>query len=156
MDNYYIFNLIREQKFKNIIKLIKKNKIINLDIRDNNYNYFIQYIINYNQKELLELILEMYVKNKIKIRIDILDNDGRSILYNCIKFNYINLINILIEKYNNIVIGISILDIKDKLGFTALHYTIIFNNFEAFKILLTNIPVYIDPALNRQHKNRWR
>ena len=27
---------------------------------------------------------------------------------------------------------------------------------EIFKILVTNIPVYIDPALNRQHKNRWR
>ena len=133
-----IFNLIKEQKFDIIYNLISSLKLVNLDIRDNNYNYFIQYIINYNQKKLLELILDMYIKNLIKIRIDILDADSRSILYNCIKFNYIDMINILIEKYNNVVIGISILDIKDKLGFTALHYCIIFNNFEAFKILLAN------------------
>jgi len=138
MDNYYIFNLIKEHKFKQITKLIKKGNLINLDIKDDNYNYFIQYVINYNQKKLLELILQLYIKNLIKIRIDILDIDGRSILYNCIKFNYIDLINILIQKYNNVVIGISILDIKDKLGFTSLHYCIIFNNFEALKILLSN------------------
>ena len=138
MENKYIFDLIKEQKFKDIYKLIKENKISNLDIKDNNSNYLIEYIINYNQIELLELILDMYIKNIIKIRIDILDYDGRSILYNCIKYNYIDLINILINKYNNIIIGISILDIKDNFGFTPIHYCIRYNNIDAFKILLEN------------------
>lgn len=126
-----IFDLIKEQDFDKIYNLIKSKKIKNLNIRDMNYNYFIQYIINYNQYKIMELLLN----NNININLDILDTDGRSLLYNCIKFNYINII-ILLIKYNKKSIGTSILDIKDKLGLTCLHYSVIFNNFEAFKILL--------------------
>ena len=39
------------------------------------------------------------------------------------------MIKILIE-YNKHNIGISILDLKDKLGLTSLHYCVILNNFE--------------------------
>jgi ankyrin repeat protein len=47
----------------------------------------------------------------------------------------------MIEKlieYNNETIGISIIDLKDRLGLTALHYSVIYNNFDAFKILIEN------------------
>jgi len=133
INNEEIFSLIKSQKFDQIYNLIKNHKITNLDFKDGNYNYFIQYIINYNQFKILELIKEF----KINFRIDIIDADGRSILYNCIKFNYIELIKLLID-YNKVNIGISIIDIKDRLGLTALHYSVIFNNFETFKILLEN------------------
>jgi ankyrin repeat protein len=133
INNEEIFSLLKSQKFDQIYNLIKNHKITNLDFKDSNYNYFIQYIINYNQFKILELIKEF----KINFRIDIIDADGRSILYNCIKFNYIELIKLLID-YNKINIGISIIDIKDRLGLTALHYSVIFNNFETFKILLEN------------------
>ena len=43
-----IFDLIKKQEFDEIYKIIKNNKITNLDIKDSNYNYFIQYIVNYN------------------------------------------------------------------------------------------------------------
>ena len=119
--------------YNKVYKLIKERKISNLDIRDNNYNYFIQYIVNYNQYKILELIQEM----KMDIRLDILDVDGRTLLYNCIKFNYVNMLNVIIN-YNKKNIGISILDIKDKLGLTGLHYSVIFNNFDTLKILLDN------------------
>ena len=138
VNNNYIFNLIKNNKFDEIYELIANKSLKNLDFKDNNYNYFIHYIINYNQIKILNLIIELKLQNLINIRIDIIDVDGRSILYNCIKYNYIELIDILIKKYNNNIIGISILDIKDKLGFTALHYSIIFNNFDAFKILIDN------------------
>ncbi len=137
INNEEIFSLIKNQKFDQIYNLIKNKKITNMDFRDTNYNYFIQYVINFNQYKILELILKMTLTDKIDIRIDILDSDGRSILYNCIKFNYFELIKLLIE-YNKINIGISIIDLKDRLGLTALHYSVIFNNFEAFKILLDN------------------
>ncbi len=137
INNEEIFSLIKNQKFDQIYNLIKNKKITNLDFRDTNYNYFIQYIVNFNQYKILELILKMTQTDKIDIRIDILDSDGRSILYNCIKFNYKELINLLIE-YNKTNIGISILDLKDRLGLTALHYSVIFNNFDAFEILLEN------------------
>lgn len=133
ISNDEIFDLIKLNKFDELYKLIKNKKLKNLDIRDKNYNYFIEYIINYNKFDILELISDY----KLDIRLDILDTDGRTLLYNCIKFNYINLLNILI-KYNKENIGISIIDIKDKLGLTALHYSAIFNNFEIFKILLEN------------------
>ena len=108
INNEEIFSLLKNQKFDQIYNLIKNHKITNLDFKDSNYNYFIQYIINYNQFKILELIKEF----KINFRIDIIDADGRSILYNCIKFNYIELIKLLID-YNKINIGISIIDIKN-------------------------------------------
>lgn len=132
-----IFNLIIKQKFKELYKIIKTGKLSNFDFKDNNHNYFIQYIINYNQHSILQLILDTKNTNDINVRLDILDIDGRSLLYNCIKYNYTNLFNILIQ-FNKLQIGISIIDIKDTLGLTALHYTIIYNNFDMFKILIEN------------------
>lgn len=131
-NNTMIFDLIKKQDFIAIEKLITTKKMTDFDIRDNNYNYFIQYLITYNQFKILQLILN---KEDITIRLDIMDTDGRSILYNCIKFNYIEMIDILLT-YNKNNIGISIIDIKDKMGFTALHYSIMFNNFNAYTKLL--------------------
>lgn len=137
INNEEIFSLIKKQKFDEIYNLIKNKKITKLDFKDTNYNYFIQYIINYNQIKILELILKIKKTDKIDFRIDIIDTDGRSILYNCIKFNYFELIKLLIE-YDKINIGINIINIKDRLGLTSLHYSVIFNNFEILKLLLEN------------------
>jgi len=132
-----IFNLIKNNDFDEIYTLIKNKKIKNFDIKDENYNYFIQYIINYNQIKIFNLILELIKSNTANIRLDIFDTDGRSLLYNCVKFNYFEMCKLLIE-YNKTTIGISIIDIKDKLGYTSLQYAIIFNNSEIFKLLLNN------------------
>ena len=139
MDNNLLFNLIKNNDFNKIYDLIIENKdsTIDLDIKDNNYNYFIQYIIIFNQYKILKLILELLEKNLITIRLDILDNDGRTILYNCIKYNYTDIISLLIN-YNKISIGISILDIKDIFGYTSLYYSIKFNNYNTFLSLLNN------------------
>jgi ankyrin repeat protein len=131
MSDIEIFNLIKNQEFDKLYKLILSDKNIDFDVRDNNYNYFINYIINLNQYELLKIIFD----NQLNIRIDILDIDGRTILYNCIRFNYIKLLKLLLD-YDKKNIGLSIIEFKDKLGYTALHYSVIFNNFDAFKILL--------------------
>lgn len=133
--NEQIFNLIKNQKFEQVYKLIKDRKVVDLDFRDSNYNYFLHYVINYNNVELFELILKLANEESLNIRFDILDTDGRSILYNCIKFNYLNMMKLLL-KYNSTNIGINIFDIRDRLGLTALHYSVIFNNFESFKLLL--------------------
>jgi ankyrin repeat protein len=131
MSDIKIFDLIKNQEFDKLYKLILSNKNLDFDIRDNNYNYFIHFIINLNQYKILKLIFE----NQLNIRIDILDIDGRTILYNCIRYNYIKLLKLLLN-YNKQNIGLSIIEIKDKLGYTSLHYSVIFNNFDAFKILL--------------------
>ena len=125
-----IFILIKENKFKNLEELIYENDDINLDIHDENYNYLIHYLINFNQSKLIKLLL------KKGIRLDILDIDGRNILYYPIKYNYIKILNKLLE-YNKKNIGISIIDIKDSLGNTALHYSVILNNIDIVKILIS-------------------
>ena len=124
-----IFHLIKLKNFKKIKKIIEYDENINLNIYDEQYNYFLHYILLYERYEILKIIL------KRDIRLDILDIDGRTILYIPIKINYIDGLKILLE-YDNNLIGITIIDIKDKLGLTALHYCVIFNNFSCFKLLL--------------------
>jgi len=124
-----IFNLIKIKDFKKLETIIKNDDKINLNIYDNNDNYLIYHIIINNQINILKLLLER------KCRIDILDFDKRSILYIPIKFNFIEIFNLLLE-YNKNIIGISILDIRDNFGLTALHYCVILNNFNFFKLLI--------------------
>ena len=132
-----IFNLIKNNNFDKIFELIKNEEFKDFDLRDENYNYFIQYIVNYNQINIMKLILNLSKNKNINIRLDIFDSDGRTILYNCVKFNYFEMSNILID-YNKTTIGLSIIDNKDRLGYTSLHYSIIFNNIDIFKLLLNN------------------
>jgi len=151
MNNNLLFDMIKNNDFDNLYNRILENKddILDLDIKDNNYNYFIQYIIIFNQYKILKLILELLEKNLILIRLDILDNDGRTILYNCIKYNYTNMIDLLIN-YNKICIGISILDIKDIFGYTSLYYSIKFNNYDIFVLLINN---NVNPHITTQDNN---
>jgi len=130
ISNNQIFNFLKNKNIKQLIHIIKSNKNINLNIIDETFNYFIHYVLLYNEEELIDVVLQT------KIRLDILDTDGRTILYLPIKFGYYNLLNKLLNK-DETTIGISILDIKDKLGLTSLHYSIVFNNYEAFKLLLS-------------------
>jgi ankyrin repeat protein len=143
VDNSIIFNLIKTNETNKIINMIETNKLTDLNIKDENNNYFIHYIINYNNINLLKVCL------KKNINLQVLDNDKRTILFNIVKFNYIDMLKILIE-YNNKLIGMSVLDIKDKFGLTILHYTIISNNYDIFKILLEN---NVNPYINDNKNN---
>lgn len=129
--NNEIFSLIKENKFKKLEKLLLENDNIDLDVHDENNNYIINMLINLNQVELIKILLS---KN---IRLDILDIDGRTILYYPIKFNYIELLDLLFN-YNKKIIGISIIDIKDNVGNTALHYATMLNNIIVVKKLIEN------------------
>jgi len=140
-----IIELIKNKNIKELIKVIKNDPKINLNVKDSNYNFFIYYVLSYNEEELIDLILSR------NIRLDILDTDGRNILYIPIKFSYnIILKKILIKDNENI--GLPIIDMKDKLGLSALHYSIIFNNSEAFKILIDISNIYI---LNNEKINAF-
>ncbi len=124
-----IFDLLKKKKFDELYKYIKENESLDLDVYDESFNYFIQYLVMYNNYEIIEYILKHRT-----LRLDILDSDGRSLLYNTIKFNYIDLLKLFIENDKN-NIGISIYDVRDKNGHTGIHYSIIFNNINAFNIL---------------------
>lgn len=142
-----IIDLIKNKNIKELENVIKKNKNIDLNIKDNN-NYFIFYVIMYNYESILDLIL------KKNIKLDFLSiDDKRSILYIPIKFLYNSVLKKLLE-YDSKIIGINLVDIKDRLGLTALHYSIIFNNFEAFKLLIdykANILTTNNQNLNAFH-----
>jgi ankyrin repeat protein len=124
-----IFNLIKSKDYKRLKDIIEKDTELNLNIFDDQNNYLIHYVLLNDQVDILKIIL------KRDIRLDILDIDGRTILHIPIKFNLISILKILLD-YNSNLIGISIIDIKDKLGLTALHYCVILNNFECFKLLI--------------------
>ncbi len=124
-----IFDLLKKKKFDELYKYIKENEDLDLDVYDENFNYFIQYLVIFNNVDIVEYIL----KNRT-IRLDILDSDGRSLLYNTIKYNYIDLLTLFLQNDKN-TIGISIYDVTDKNGYTGIHYAIMFNNINAFNKL---------------------
>jgi ankyrin repeat protein len=131
-----LFNYIKNKKFDELYNYIIKNQDIDLDIYDENYNYFIQYIVMFNAIDILKMIFN----KKITIRLDILDNDGRNLLFMPIKYNYYEILKILIEndKQN---IGMNIFDVKDNFGYSGLHYCIIYNNLNALLLMINNINI---------------
>ncbi len=125
-----LLNLIKNKKFDELLEYIKKNiKTIDLDVYDESYNYFIQYVIIYNAIDILK-----YILNNGTVRLDILDIDGRNLLYTPIKYNYIDILKLLIE-FDKKNIGMSLLDVRDNNGYNGLHYCIIFNNIAALNLL---------------------
>jgi ankyrin repeat protein len=124
-----LFDLIIKKQFDELKKYIVDNPEIDLDVYDEHRNYFIQYLTIYNLTDIIKYI----VKNRT-IRLDILDADGRNLLYVPIKYNYIELLELLID-IDKDSIGLLIINIRDNMGCTGLHYSIIFNNFTSFKIL---------------------
>jgi ankyrin repeat protein len=124
-----LFDFIIKKKFNELKEYIDANPDADLDVYDLHHNYFIQYLVLYNLIDIIKYI----VKNRT-IRLDIVDTDGRNLLYTLIKYNYIELLELLIEIDKN-NIGLSIINIRDNLGYCGLHYSVIFNNMSALKIL---------------------
>ena len=121
-----IFDLIKTSKFSELKKYIMDNSDLDLDVYDEQNIFFIQYLVRYNQIDIIN-----YIKTSA-IRIDIVDIDGRNLLYESIKYNNIHLFDILIE-CDKIQIGLSIINIRDNIGYTCFHYSILFNNLIFFK-----------------------
>lgn len=129
MENKKLFDLIKLKKFKELYDILKNDKDneIDINISDKHNNYIINYIINYNEIELLKLLQSKYKPYNYN-----LDNEGRSILYNPIKFSYNDICDEILN-YDNI--GIDIINIFDKYNNNSFHYCIIFNNLYVFKKL---------------------
>ena len=68
-----IFKLLKENKFDELERYILSNKDLDLDIKDPNYNYFINYVINLNKIKFIKLAI------KRNSSLDILDGDGKNI-----------------------------------------------------------------------------
>jgi ankyrin repeat protein len=126
-----VFKLLKENKFEELERYILSNKNLDLDIKDDNFDYFINYAVNLNKIKFIKLAL------KRGAQLDILDGDGKSILHNPIKYNYHETIDLILKESKNII-GIPITDNQDKNGNTPSHYSIIFNNLPALKKLISN------------------
>ena len=61
--NYKLFKLINNGEWKEIIKIIKKNKNFDYNIKDSKNIYFLEYLILFNKYEIIKLIIK-----RIKIR----------------------------------------------------------------------------------------
>jgi ankyrin repeat protein len=133
-ENKKLFTYVKNHKWDDFEKNL--NSSIDLNIKDENKNYLIQYIILYNNTNILKKILQF------NIDLDWLDNEGRSILYMPIKYGYIETIKILLEEDNKKV-GISILNIKDAYNNFPLHYSLFFKNLEIFNMLEKKSNLYI-------------
>ena len=122
-----IFQLIKMQDWENLSTLIKSNDM-DYNIKDNSNTWLLEYLIMFNQIDIIELLL---LKN---IRLDIKDEQNRSILYSVIKFSYIPILKLLLRKDKEII-GKSILEIKDNEENIPLFYGIKFFNKEIINII---------------------
>lgn len=126
-----IFNLIKLQDWVNLHNLIKLNNI-DYNIKDNSNVYLLEYLINFNQIDIIKDLLE---KN---IRIDITDDNNKSVLYTIIKYSYIEILELFIKK-NKSIIGKNIFEIQDNEDNIPLFYALKFFNIECIKLIIKNM-----------------
>jgi ankyrin repeat protein len=143
-----IFGLLREHKWEEFKTIIINSKFpFDINMQDEQKNYFLTYAILYNQLDIVDILFEKNAK------LDILDLDEKSILYIPIKFNYMDMLEKLLI-YNKEHIGNNILEYKDKNYKIPLHYAIELQNIEAISILLkysSSINMYDKQGYNAIH-----
>lgn len=122
-----LFDLAKKGLWDDFKKIILENENLDLNIRDNNNNYLINFIILNNKTELLKIFLER------KCKIDIIDSDNKSILYIPIKFDYYDIVELLL-KYDSKITGISNTNMVDNNGNYAIHYAIFHKNLNILKL----------------------
>nr|QFG73927.1 MAG: ankyrin repeat containing protein [Megaviridae environmental sample] len=135
-----VFQAIKEHNELKAIELV--HDTLDINTKDSNNNYLINYAVSFNYHKLLVIILHKHAK------LDCIDGEGKSILYAPIKFNMIEILKTLCEfEY----FGIPIYDIIDNDGNTPLMYCCKFNNYMAFETIMTYKPNLL--LINLQNNN---
>ena len=128
-----LFEMIKHHKYDEFIKLINdidtSDNIFDINIRDEQNNYFLTYAVTLNEIKIVRLLIDKGA------RVDIVDKYDKSILLIPITYSYYDMLIILLDA-NIKNIGISIIDIKDRNYRIPLHYAIEIQNITAIKILL--------------------
>lgn len=124
-----LFRFLKNHNYDSFYNLLEDNDDIDVNYQDDNGNYLIQYGILFNKKDIVTLLINRGA------RLDVTDFDGRSIIYTAVKYNYIEILDLLLH-FNNINIGVSLIDIQDKLGNIPLHYGIFSKNVKACQMLI--------------------
>lgn len=125
-----LFKLIKNHKWDEFLnELEKQDPGFDINIRDDQNNYFLTYSILYNKIDVAKKLIER------EARIDITDHEDRSILFIPIKYGYDEMLETLLIA-NNSNIGVSIIDIKDKNMKIPIHYALTLKNLNAVELLL--------------------
>lgn len=117
------FKLIYNGNMNEVKKLIENEKTINYKIPDEHNKTLLDYTIQSNNNEILEIM----IKNNIVI--DSIDNKGKNILYGPIKHFNNKIVETIIKYQNNILIS------QDNNNFYPFHYAIKYNNLPALELL---------------------
>lgn len=125
---YQFIKANKEEQFLEYISNLTPEEI-DVNMRDENGNYLVFFAIIMNNRRILRVLIEY------GCRLDVIDTEGYSILYYPIKYNYIEIIDILLENDKKII-GISLLNIKDRRGAVPLFYAIQYKNQYALQELL--------------------
>lgn len=128
-----LFQFIKSNKEEQFIEYISALTPDDVDVnmKDDQGNYLVFFAVMINNRRILRKLVEFGT------RLDILDSEGYSILYYPIKFNYTEIFDMLLE-YNNSIIGISLVNIKDSKGLVPISYAIRYRNRHALQELLVN------------------
>ncbi len=127
--NKILFSLIKKNKTEEFIKYLDAHEDIDVNIRDDNNYYLINYAIVLNNIDVVKVLIKRDAK------LDIYDPDNRPVLYIPIKYGFDEIL-VLLLKFNKDIIGIPLTDMKDKNGNVPLHYAIESANVYATKELL--------------------
>ena len=133
MDDLKIFKILKNfllnhqwDEFKNYMATHTE---IDVNYKDNENNYLINYAVEFNKLDIVDLLLQSGA------RIDIIDANFRSILYTPITMRYDEILKKILI-YNKKLIGISIIDMRDKYEKIPLHFAIKQKNYVATKLLV--------------------
>ncbi len=142
-----LFRLIKAHKFEEFVQYLNKHQEIDVNLRDENNQYLITYAIMLNSTIATKALIARECK------LDITDTDGRGLLYTPINLGYTKLLQLLLH-YNESIVGISLVDIKDRHGHIPLHYAIRTKNPNIVNILLnakSNVNTVDNSNLNALH-----
>ena len=120
--------MIKNHEYDKFQKYLKNNPDVDINIIDENNNYLINYIINYNKVDLLSILILK------KVKLNIISTDGYSIFYNPIKYGFYDIIKLLL--YFNDTNNINLLNLIDNYNKIPLHYAIQFKRNNIIKEML--------------------
>lgn len=128
-----LFKALKTHKYDQFIKIINEiddnDFIFDVNVRDEQNNYFLTYAVMLNKIDICQVLI------KKGARIDITNKNDESILVLTIEYSYFDILELLLRT-NKESIGVSIIDIKDKNMKIPLHYAIEIQNIKAIELLL--------------------
>lgn len=124
----YIKNKENQKFISKINKIMEEDITFDVNITDTNNKHFLNYAVVTNNIEIVKFLIE---KNA---RIDI-ENDEISILAITIFYSYNEVLKLLLETNKNII-GVNLINYRDKNNKTPIHYAIMVKNIIAIDLLL--------------------